>query len=435
MKRLDQAITQLVDRNRTENQTAETDSDSESDLDFSGFFDPDSEPENLDMAYQIPIVNKFVGRIMDPNDPDKQVLEAYHVHQFLADVDARIVSRRITAEAEKIKEAHLFVSQDKGDARVMLANPIFSDLTTYDQFKAKCISVWQPVEYQDKFYNLLQLRESARYGTDVFFLSELRKTVDRITQDIKDNPHITKHAGGKTDQLVEIHDISSYFSYGQMYAVMHEDFRKAFRKVQLNPSKDHLQILGEIKVNMAEEKVKSAADYVFHSPAKFNKEMQKMGKPQACIGIKREDSSQQYGHYGQGQHQNRYQQGQHSHQNPSNYYHQGQDSNVGQYRYDDYYGSYQGYQSGGYRGGRGRGYGRGRNYKSQGDRNRIECKKCGRNNHKTEECTCCDYCGRPGHHISECKTKQRDKDSTRGQNKTRGYSQGHSQSENKGQDK
>ena len=83
----------------------------------------------FEMATALPVVNKFVGNLRDRNDPDRIVLESYTVERFLDDVDARISSKKITSDEEKIKEAHLLISSDKGDAKQLVLSLGFKGKT------------------------------------------------------------------------------------------------------------------------------------------------------------------------------------------------------------------------------------------------------------------------------------------------------------------
>ena len=95
---------------------------------------------------------KFAGNV-DDDDPDKHRIERYDVNHFLADVDSRIASRGIKEEADKIKEALVFVHPDKGDAHTIIISSMFKAVTTWADFKSKCRSIWQTQEHKDKFYN------------------------------------------------------------------------------------------------------------------------------------------------------------------------------------------------------------------------------------------------------------------------------------------
>ena len=86
------------------------------------------------MAALTPVTTRFVGNIQDLQDPDKHRLEAYNVHQFLADLDSRIVSQGITKDVDKIKEAQLLVHPEKGDAKEVLLSSMFSELASYEEW-------------------------------------------------------------------------------------------------------------------------------------------------------------------------------------------------------------------------------------------------------------------------------------------------------------
>ena len=392
----------------------EENNDNEQDIiirDFLGFefeIESDSESEIDTMASQLPITNKFVGRIEDPNDPDKDRLESFTVDKFLNEVDARITSKKLTQDADKIKEAHLLVSTEKGDANFVIFSSMFSKLTTYAQFKEKCKSIWQPGDHKDQFYNLLQLRNVKKVGTDHHYTVDLHHAVDRVVSDIVANPHITVHPGGPRNQLVDLEQVISYISYGTMYANLPEEYKVAFRKVPLDPTKDHLDILNEIKGKITAEKVLSDNETALFTQSKVREKV----VPIQNKSSKTNTSSPPRSSTNRGR-------------NSSN---QVQYSNQSQYRNNASTRNYQGsnYSSGTYRSS----YGRGRDNWSYSNNSWNECRKCGRTNHRTVDCICCDYCLIPGHYVSECYSRKRDLATKKGpmQNKNQNKNQDQNQS-------
>ena len=334
------------------------------------------------MATSMPVLTRFVGRIQDRNDPDKDRLESYNVYQFLADLDSRITSQGIYSDIDKIKEAQLLVHAERGDAKNIMLSPIFTEITTYDGFKAKCIEIWEPGQYKDRFFNMQQLRNPKMVGNEYMLFVDGRKAVDRVLNDVLQNSNITKYPGGPRNQLFDGRELLSYLSYGGLFDAVPEDFQAAFKKVTLNPKEDHLTILKNIKNKMTEAKVRvdsevvAVAQYKSNRGRNTNVPPSRGGTNTVAQGARGKQPAQQNktqvpprmnqrGGYGQGQGGN--------------------------------------YQNNSYRNYRGRG---GYNYHNRG---RIECKKCGRTNHRTNECIYCDYCNKSGHYAKDCYHKQRDR--------------------------
>ena len=390
----------------TKGNPVEDDNDDDDYLNFRDFLgfefefdsDSDSESETGTMATQLPISNKFVGKIADPNDPDKHRLESFTVDLFLNEVDARIASKKLTDDTDKIKEAHLLVSADKGDANAIIFSSLFRKLD-YAQFKEKCKSIWQPGDHKDQFYNLLQLRNIKKVGTDHHYIVDLRHAMDRVVLDIIANPHITLHDGGPRDQLVDLEQVISYITYGTMYVNLSEEHKVAFRKIPLDPNKDQLEILNEIKSKITAEKVLSESETALFTQSKVREK---------GVFVQSKSSKPNNG------------------SPPPNRSNRGRNSsNQSQYRNNASTRNYQGnnYSSGSYRSSYGRTYGRGRDNQMYGNNSRNECRKCGRTNHRTVDCICCDYCLIPGHYASECYSRQRDMAAKKGQTQNRNENQ------------
>ena len=338
-----------------------------------------------DMATVIVDNTRFVGHIADPNDPDKDRLESYTVYQFLADLDSRIQSKDIKTDLAKIKEAKLLVDKEKGDAKEVLLSPIFAEITTYDRFKTKCKEIWQPKEFKDKYYNLTQLRTLAEKGSEYTYMSEMRKAVDNVVNDVIANDNITKHAGAPRDQLVDVRELVSYISFGTIYANKNDDYKAAFRKIQLDPKEDHFTLLNRLKEKISETKIRKEPEItaVMHAkPAPSNKGNERQTTTAGNPTGKVSSSTPQQRFSNQGR-------------NSSGQY---RGNNRGRYNNNNY----------------GRTNYRGRGYESNNSGNRIKCAKCGRANHSTNQCISCDYCSRIGHFARECRIKQRDRNQTQG---------------------
>ena len=363
--------------------------DSDSELEIPAI--PDRIPIDFNMATAV-ITNatKFTGNISDKTDPEKARLESYTVHQFLADLDSRIASQKITDEAAKIKEAQWLIDKDKGDARVILLSPQFAELKTYKAFKAKCIEVFQPKDYKDKFYNLQQLRALKVQGSEYTYMVDIRKAIDNVVNDIVANNNIVRVNGGPRHQMADIREVISYVSYGTIYAMMPEEYKAAFKKIQLDPREDHFTLLNNLKEKISENKVRTENEITAAIQTKGASPVKSTEKPTT--------SSNQTGkNYGSTTYQKQNNKGKTS---------QGQ----GQYKNNTTNrGGYSSNYSQGYNYNYGRSSNRGRGQQSYHNRNKTECRRCGRTNHKTHECISCDYCNRIGHYSQDCYQKQRDR--------------------------
>ena len=322
---------------------------------------------------------KFVGHI-DPNDPDKHRLEKYNVDHFLADVESRIASRSITNNIDKIKEALVFVHPDKGDAHSIMISAIFKEVKTWDEFKNKCKSIWKAEEHKDKFFNLEQLRTLTKHGTYSNTMVEVRDAIDRVADDMMVNGNIEKHKGGPRDQLVDLREALTYFSYGTIYALLPDDYRLAFKKIPLDPKNDHLVLLGQIKDKVQELRVRKAEEI-----AAVTRHTQNIGEStKSPPRVTNKPNSPSGSNRGRG-YPNRNTRG----TAPQNV----------------------GYQANSYSHQRAKG----NRFNGSGNRSRMECKKCGRTNHWTNACRMCDCCKRIGHSAADCYYRQGSQNPPQGQ--------------------
>ena len=329
---------------------------------------------------------RFVGTVSS-TEVDKKRKEKYDVEQYLADVDSRITANRITVEADKIKEALLLVDPEVGDAHALMTSTLFTQISTYEDFKIKCRKIWKPKAYRDKFYNLSQLRTLKKKGTTDFnYMAEVRTVIDRVVTDIKGNKKIKRIEGGKRDEMADITEIVTYIAFSTIYDSLSEDFQRAFKKLELDPTTDLIDLMNNIMEKANENRIKHevVAYTEDQNPSRTNK------VESTLVTQHSKNSQAKRGNYQRGRGvQSR---GQNSH-NQGN--------------------SYQGYSQPGYQqqsyNQRGRGsyrqY-RGRGYHNQGYREGPKCRKCGRTNHKTYECFYCDYCKEYGHETSRCYKRQ-----------------------------
>ena len=348
---------------------------------------------------------KFAGTV-DISDPDKDRLERYNVNHFIADVESRLTSRKIQDEAAKIKEALVFVHPDKGDAHTIIISSMFTDVTTWDQFKQKCRSIWLKQDHKDRFFNLTQLRTIKKEGSDYSYMVKVRDTVDRLVTDIQANAHITKHAGGPRDQLVDLREVITYISYCTIYAIFPDDYKLAFKKITLDPKEDHLALLTRLKDKVTELKVRREDEI-----AAVTRHMQQMGETSRSSTkvTNKPQNTQKANDYCTnatvGSNRGRYNSFS-NHRGSKHYSSQGGRQNMAQYNNQNV-----GYSTSNYsKNNRGRG-----NYQHSNPRSRMECKKCGRTNHWTSACRMCDCCNKIGHSANECYYRQRPQNPPPGQ--------------------
>ena len=402
----------------------EEDSDDDANLLGNPFQDTDSDSSNSDpqpvnMSIQIEITNRFAGKV-DENDVDRIYLESYDVNKYLAEVDARIQSKNLTTDPQKIKEAHLLINNQKGDARSIIYSSLFEDITTYADYKRKCREIWQPSDYNDPFFNLINFVTVKNVRNENVFMVEVRKSVDRVVKDMLANVNIVKHPGGKNDQLVELYDIATYLTYGVMYLSLSEGYKNAFKRIELDPTKDNLSLLKNLKDNMTKTRLVTQEEmtYSVRYGASGEQGNSKGAKPKPQYTHKRGNGR---GRYQGNKGQNTKGQGQNEGQNGV-----GNASSYG--KSDNYNGNRGGYNK------RGRGYANKGNRGNKGGNTQYVgyCQNCGRDNHKTSDCLACGYCYGFGHKMRFCHVKKQDlEDSRQNGHTTPNQSQG--QGQNQGQ--
>ena len=356
-------------------------------------YNSDTELEIIEMASSILIPTKFVGTIKDPNDPDKALLESYNVNRFLADVDAQISAKKITEDADKIKQAHLFVSSDKGDAKALILSPAFENVT-YDEFKELCKLTWQREEFKDPFYNLIKFKNLKSDALSADFMAQLYDYGKRLREDIISNRDFPKEKVGDNENMVDIQHVINYFSYGLMYENLPEQYRNAFKECTIDPKVGPIKTLSNIKSIAIKKQTRLETETVLYSRGRERKAIENnvrnKNTGQATSGYNSNKSKtsttqqapqqRQYSQVYSYQHVQSYQRGQ------NNY--------------------------------RGRGRGRGRGYSNYQNQNptRVICFKCNTPGHKADTCYSCHYCCNHGHWIADCPVKFKDENSGKAQN-------------------
>ena len=351
----------------------------------------------------------FVGNL-DPNDPDKRKREAYDVEQYLADVESRIQDKECTTFKEMMKEAIALVDSGKGDAHEIMISTTFSDLTTFDEFKQLCRTIWKPKAYKDKIFNLQAPKNIKMTGSEFSYMTQVRAAIDRVVEDIKNNSNIKKT--GKDNHNADIREIVTYVTYGNIYDALNEDYKRAFKKLDLDPRIELVVLMDNIMQKANEVKLKQ--DIVAHTETCSLGPEEKSERTLVTQSFQNKRSSNTYGSRGR------------SYNNAQNRRGYTYSSNRGQQRRRGY-----AYNKLGQRGStstsygynhRGQnGYSRGRGYTNQGNRGRPECRKCGYTNHQTSECLFCEYCERRGHTASHCYFKERDEARKQNQHDNKGH--------------
>ena len=345
------------------------------------------------MAQSQNVIVRFVGKIKDLSEPYKYQLESYTVRQFLADLDSRISSLKITSDAAKIKEALILVHPEKGDAKEILLSPFFTDeVKTYADFKAKCLSIWEDQEHKNKFVNLQRMLSVKPTCTSMQFAVRTRIAMDRVLEDIFQSGCITKIDGGPRNQMVDAREMLTYVTYSNWFESLTDDYKQAFQKIELDPAQDHATLMIRLEAKIAESKIR-----------KETNEIVAVTQPTDGPSSGRELSSQ-----GQGQGQGSSIQG--------NY------QNVGRGSFREVNSPRNTYVQNQSQRNYSRTYGRGQGPKSTHVQRNVVCQKCGRNNHRTNECRQCDKCKRIGHFASECYFRGRD-NTTPTRNSPRGQGQ------------
>ena len=100
-------------------------------------------PFNMAVASNTATFPRFCGNIED-TVPDRNRHLMYDVCQWLADTDDRIASCNISDESSKIKEAISRVNPELGDAYPTVVVGVLSECKSYDDFKKRCMRIWQP---------------------------------------------------------------------------------------------------------------------------------------------------------------------------------------------------------------------------------------------------------------------------------------------------
>ncbi|MEL7523135.1 MAG: hypothetical protein AAGJ80_16230, partial [Cyanobacteria bacterium J06553_1] len=122
--------------------------------------------EVLSQVVQSGMVMSGYGRFRGHWDKLGDAIEdSYDCVQWLADTDQRIVSKKITNEADKIREASAGCHPTEGDAKDKVSRNTMC-AGTYAVFKQRCMEIWRPKRSVDPFT-----------ATKAFFFMAPAKTV------------------------------------------------------------------------------------------------------------------------------------------------------------------------------------------------------------------------------------------------------------------
>ena len=61
--------------------------------------------------------------------------------------------------------------------------------------------------------------------------------------------------------MVDLRQVVTYFSYGTIYAMLSDEYKLAFKKIQLDPKQDHLDLLNHLKEKVIENKVRREGEF------------------------------------------------------------------------------------------------------------------------------------------------------------------------------
>ena len=210
---------------------------------------PNSNPHQprrvrIDMATPLPIP-RFVGRIVDENDPEKARLESYTVQRFIEDVDCRIVSKNITEEIDKIKEAYLLVHPEKGNAKDILLTPPFTTYTTWAEYKLMCTYIWQRREFADAKFNLRALH-TIKCEQPQMYVCSIISALERVKNDIRANKNVRKQTvAGAT--YIHLDDAVQYHAYGSLSMMFPREYQEVLDRSEIDPQTDLYTLCTQIE--------------------------------------------------------------------------------------------------------------------------------------------------------------------------------------------
>ena len=119
---------------------------------------------------------------------------------------------------------------------------------------------WQKESSKDPYHNMTKLRNlKVGNGTLTELLSNISKYGKRLKQDILANRNVEKHVDAvdpRITNLVEIGDVVEYFCVGILYDNCPEEYRKAFKESEIDPTAGLITTLSSVKSLAARRQVR-----------------------------------------------------------------------------------------------------------------------------------------------------------------------------------
>ena len=226
------------------------------------------------------IQSKFCGYVPE-GVPNRDQMMAYDVNRWLCDAETRAQVKGITDDILLIKEAKLAVSSEHGDASRVLNTGRMNEVTSYREFRDKCLKFWRPASERDRFHALMNFL-SVQYNQSLgIFASDLESARMRILQDLNEDTSFSKGnastwaAGARASEtLVSLNDIINYISWGVIFKAAPPTLREALRKVELKFTHDYLDILSSAQSEM----IKSEKGVKLEMSTFVNKHTRNQGK-------------------------------------------------------------------------------------------------------------------------------------------------------------
>ena len=205
------------------------------------------EESNMSSArYDYPSVAKFCGNVHGRADAQKWM--AYDVYRWLKDSECRITSKKLTTDADKIRETILGVHPDIGDAAEVCASDLFSSETVYDAWKTLVTRYWLPVRSSDAYMAVAQLlgvEFDPHFGKMVVRVERAQKA---ITADIKTTKQVLITKGEdwpddrKTEEVIAVQDILNYLGAGVLFSKLSPAAQEIFRDVEYKPTERLIEL-------------------------------------------------------------------------------------------------------------------------------------------------------------------------------------------------
>ncbi|XP_068234939.1 uncharacterized protein [Palaemon carinicauda] len=228
----------------------------------------------MDYAGIITQNTRFCGNVGKDN-PNKQMLEKYNVDKWLADTESRIASFRITDEVAKIKLAMLFVDVDVGDAYTTLNGKAFENITNFSEFKEDCRLLWRSPKENDRLLNLYRFVSGKFEGDSMHsWCTQVQDHLGVVRENFLSLPKITVRNRSQfavdNNKLVDLDEILTYIAYGLLYVAFGEKERRAFKKIELDPTEKITRTLSKIQKEIQKETQIEKANFSTITNQKYN---------------------------------------------------------------------------------------------------------------------------------------------------------------------